>query len=144
MLTIFWTTLSHDDIIKWKHFPVIGPSLRGNHRSPVIHKGQWRRALMFLLFFICAWKKRLSKQSWSWWLETPFRSLWRHRSDNYHTGPELFRHKMPAPHQRYYEAHADYNWTHFKCFFVFLSLWGTWLALSDDIHRSPRSSIRNK
>ena len=33
-------------------------------------------ALMFSL--ICAWKKRLSKQSWSWWIETPSRSLWRH------------------------------------------------------------------
>ena len=37
----------HDDVIKWKHFRVIGP-------SPVIspHKGQWRGALFF---FICTW-----------------------------------------------------------------------------------------
>ena len=46
---------SHDDVIKWKHFPRYWPFVRGIHRSPVIspHKGQWRGALMFSL--ICAW-----------------------------------------------------------------------------------------
>ena len=52
----------HDDVIKWK--PVNSP-----------HKGQWRGALMFSM--ICALNKRLSKQSWSWWFETPSHSLWR-------------------------------------------------------------------
>ena len=33
----------HDDVIKWKHFPSYWP---------FVHKGQWRRALMFSL--ICA------------------------------------------------------------------------------------------
>ena len=43
------------DVIKWKHFPRYWPFLRGIHRSLVnsLHKGQWRRALMFSL--ICAW-----------------------------------------------------------------------------------------
>ena len=47
---------SHDDFIKWKHFPRYLPFVRGIHRSPVNspHKGQWRGALMFSL--ICAWK----------------------------------------------------------------------------------------
>ena len=46
---------SRDDVIKWKHFPLYWPFVRGIHRSPVNspHKGQWRGALMFLL--ICAW-----------------------------------------------------------------------------------------
>ena len=46
---------SHDDIIKWKHFPCYCPFVRGIHRSQVIspHKGQWSGALMFSL--ICAW-----------------------------------------------------------------------------------------
>ena len=39
---------SHDDVIKWKHFPRYWPFVRVN--SP--HKGQWRGALMFTL--ICA------------------------------------------------------------------------------------------
>ena len=45
----------HDDVIKWKHFPCCRPFVRGIHRSPVNspHKGQWRGALMFSLFW--AW-----------------------------------------------------------------------------------------
>ena len=32
----------------------------------------------FDVFFDLRLNKRLSKQSWGWWLETPSRSLWRH------------------------------------------------------------------
>ena len=46
------------------------------HRWIPLTKGQWRGALMFSL--ICAFNKRLNKQSWGWWFETPSRSLWRH------------------------------------------------------------------
>ena len=44
---------SHDDVIK--HFLHYWTFVRGIHRSPVnsLHKGQWRRSLMFSL--ICAW-----------------------------------------------------------------------------------------
>ena len=51
LMVIAWF---HDDVIKWKHFPLYWPFVRGIHRSPVNspHKGQWRRALMFTL--ICA------------------------------------------------------------------------------------------
>ena len=70
--------LTHDDVIKWKHFPRYWPFVRGIHRSPVNspHKGQWRRASMF--FFYLRLNKRLSKQSWGWWFETLSRPLWRH------------------------------------------------------------------
>ena len=46
---------THDDVIKWSHFPRYWPFVRGIHPSPVDspHKGQWRGALMFS--FICAW-----------------------------------------------------------------------------------------
>ena len=46
--------LTHNDVIKWKHFPRYWPFVQGIHRSPVNspHKGQWRGALMFTL--ICA------------------------------------------------------------------------------------------
>ena len=46
---------SHDDVIKWRHFPRYWPFVRTIHRSPVIspHQDQWRRALMFS--FICVW-----------------------------------------------------------------------------------------
>ena len=58
-----WTNIDEDsgamwlhvDIIKWKHFPLYWPFVRGIHRWPVNspHKGQWCGALMFPL--ICAW-----------------------------------------------------------------------------------------
>ena len=50
-----WKSDTHQDVIKWKHFPRYWSFVRGIHRSPVNspHKGQWRGALMFSL--ICAW-----------------------------------------------------------------------------------------
>ena len=46
-----WT---HDDVIKWKHFPRNWPFVQGIHRSPVNspHKGQRRGALMFPLICV--------------------------------------------------------------------------------------------
>ena len=46
----------HDDNIKWKHFPLYWPFVRGIHWSVVDshQKGQWRGALMFSVF--CAWR----------------------------------------------------------------------------------------
>ena len=68
---------SYDDVIQWKHFPLYWPFVWGIHRPPVNspHKGQWRGALVFSL--ICL-NKRLSKQWWDWWFETPSLSLWCH------------------------------------------------------------------
>ena len=45
--------ISHDDVIKWKHFPRYRPFVRGIHRSLVysLHKCQSRRALMFSLIY---------------------------------------------------------------------------------------------
>ena len=56
---------THDDVIEWKHFPRYWPFVREIHRSPV-----W-------FFFDLRLNKRLSKQSWGWWFETPSRPLWR-------------------------------------------------------------------
>ena len=44
---------------------------------------QWRGAFFFF-FFDLRLNKRLSKQSWGWWSQTPSRSLWRHCNDIYH------------------------------------------------------------
>ena len=46
---------SHDDVIKWKHFPRYWSFVQGIHRSTVNSpkKDQWRGAFMFSL--ICAW-----------------------------------------------------------------------------------------
>ena len=55
-------SLTHDDVIKWEHFPRYWPFVRGIHRCPVNspHKGQYRRALMF---FDMRLNKLLGKQS---------------------------------------------------------------------------------
>ena len=47
--------ITHDDVIKGKHFPRCWLFGRGINRSPANspHKGLWRGALIF--FFICAW-----------------------------------------------------------------------------------------
>ena len=61
----------------WNLFRVTGP-LCGN--SPVTGEFPSQRAVMwsFDVFFDLCLNKRLSKQSWGWWLETPSRSSWRH------------------------------------------------------------------
>ena len=45
---------SHNDAIKWKHFPRHWPFVRGIQRPPVDspHKGQWRGALVFSLIYV--------------------------------------------------------------------------------------------
>ena len=58
-------------------FRVTGP-LWGN--SPVIGEFPSQRPVTrsFDVFFDLRLNKRLSKQSWDWWFETPSGSLWRH------------------------------------------------------------------
>ena len=55
-------TQTHDDVIKWKHFPHYWPFVRGIQRSPMDspHKGQWHGAPMFSL--ICAWTNGCTNQ----------------------------------------------------------------------------------
>ena len=55
LLYSWYIFISHDDGIKWKHFPRDWPFVRGIHRSPVNspHKDQWRGALMFSLICAC-------------------------------------------------------------------------------------------
>ena len=67
-----------DDVIKWKRFLCYWPFMRGSHRPLVNspHKGQWRKALMSS--FDLRLNKRLSKQLWRRWFESPPCSLWRH------------------------------------------------------------------
>ena len=70
----------------WRHqmetFSALLALLRGIHRSPVnsLHKDRRHGALKF--FFNLCLNKRLSKQSWCWWFETPSRSLWRDSNGN--------------------------------------------------------------
>ena len=77
----------HDDVIKWKYFPRYWPFVRGIHRSPVNSPvpgefpAQRPVTRSFDVFFDLHPNKRLSKQWWGWWFETPSCPLWRHRND---------------------------------------------------------------
>ena len=66
----------HDDVIKWKHFPRNWPFVRGIHRSGDFPT-QRPVTCSFDVFFDLRLNKRLSKQPWGWWFETPSWSLWR-------------------------------------------------------------------
>ena len=68
---------THDDVIKWKHFPRNWPFVRGKFtvprwvpRTKASEAGLW-------CFFDIRLNKRLCKQSWGWWFETLSRLLWR-------------------------------------------------------------------
>ena len=68
----------HDDVIKGKHFPRHWPFVPGFHRSTVKFPSQKPVTRSFNVFFDLRPNKRLSKQSWCWWFETPSCPLWRH------------------------------------------------------------------
>ena len=72
--------INHDDVIIWKHFPRYWPFVRGN--SPVTGEFPAQRPMTrsFDIFFDLRLNKRLSKQSWGRWFETPSCPLWRHRN----------------------------------------------------------------
>ena len=63
----------------WRHqmetFFALRAVCAGIHRSQVNspHRRQWRGALTFSLIYNL--NKRMSKQSWGWWFETPSHSL---------------------------------------------------------------------
>ena len=58
-----------------RYFPRYCPFVRGIDRSPVDSPH-----LSFDVFFDLHPNKRLSKQWWGWWFETPSFPLWRHRN----------------------------------------------------------------
>ena len=63
-----------------KKFPPNWPFVRGIHRSrwiPTQRPVTWS----FDVFFDLRLNKRLSKQWWGWWFETPSCPLWRHSND---------------------------------------------------------------
>ena len=61
-------------------FRVTGP-LCGEFTGPGEFPAQRPVTRSFDVFFDLCLNKRLSKQPWGWWFETPAWSLWRHRND---------------------------------------------------------------
>ena len=66
--------MCHDDVI---HFPRYWPFVGGIHRSPMNSPHEGHLAHVYV-FFDLRLNKRLRKQSWGWWCETPSHSPWRH------------------------------------------------------------------
>ena len=74
-----WET--HDDVMKWKHFPPYWPFVR---EIPGEFPAQRPVTRSFDLFFDLRLNKRSSKQWWGWWFETPSHPLWRHCKTHVH------------------------------------------------------------
>ena len=66
--------LRHDDVINWKHVFHVAGHLCGEFTPPA----QRPVTRSCDVFFNLHLNKRLSKQSWGLWFETPSSSLWRH------------------------------------------------------------------
>ena len=67
----------HDDVIKWKHFPICA----GNSPVPGEFPAQRPVTRSFDVFFDLRLNKWLNKQSSGWWFETLSLPLWRHSND---------------------------------------------------------------
>ena len=67
----------HDVVIKWKPFPRYW-LLCGKFTGPDEFPAQRPVTRSFDVFFDLHPNKRLNKQPWGWWFETPWWSLWRH------------------------------------------------------------------
>ena len=70
----------------WRHqmetFSALLAICAGNSPVPGEFPAQRPVTRRFDVFFDLRLNKRLSKQSWGWWFETPSRPLWRHRNDS--------------------------------------------------------------
>ena len=71
-----WLYLSRDMAAWWRYRMETFSELLALCAGKSPHKGRWRGALMF--FSALCLNKRLSKQSWGWWIETPSHPSWRH------------------------------------------------------------------
>ena len=65
---------------KWKTFSALLAICAGNSPVPGEFPTQRPVTRSFGVFFDLCPNKRLSKQSWGWWFETPSRPFWRHRN----------------------------------------------------------------
>ena len=68
---------THDDVIKWKHFPHYWSFVWRIHWPLVNFPSQRPVTWSFDLFFDLYLNKHVSKQSRCWWIGTVSRSLWR-------------------------------------------------------------------
>ena len=92
----------------WRHqmetFSALLALCAGN--SPVACEFPSQRPVTrsFGVFFDLRLDKRLSKQSWGWWTETPSRSLWLHCDDNLRNPPSI---SQSQSHTQLYESWSE-------------------------------------
>ena len=93
-----WHAALYDDVIKWKHFPRYWPFWAGN--SPITGEFPSQRPVTrrFDVFLDLRLNKRLSKQSWGWWFETPPCPLWRHCNEFDTNRKSLINHHCELHH----------------------------------------------
>ena len=65
----------------------------------------------FDVFFDLRLNKRLSKQSWGWWFETLWRSLWRLRNDSYGYCNIHQVHTLGTTHGMVFDAYTRHKWS---------------------------------
>ena len=84
-----------DDMLWWRHQMETFSALLAicARNSPVTGEFPTQRPVMwsFDVFFDLRLNKRLSKQWWGWWFETPTRPLWRHYNTLFHSLVSLMR-----------------------------------------------------
>ena len=102
----------------WRHqmetFSALLTICAGN--SPVTGEFPAQRPVTrsFDVFFDLCLNKRLSKQSWGWWFETPSRSLWRHCIEASYPGIFQLKHQRSwiqnIPHSKVHGANMGPIW----------------------------------
>ena len=80
---------THDDVMKT--FSALLAICVGNSPVPGEFPAQRPVTRSVDVFFDLLLNKRLSKQSWGWWFETPWHPLWRHHNAKGMNGSELWQ-----------------------------------------------------
>ena len=126
---------AHDDVIKWKHFPRYWPFVREftGHRWIPAQRPVTRSCDVF---FDLRMNKRLSKQSWGWWFETPSPSLWRHCN-----GKSMFVSAIRIVTHCNRDKMATISQTTFSTAFSSMKLFVFWLKFDRSLFLSVQLTI---
>ena len=124
-------------------FSVLLTLCAGN--SPVTGEFPTQRPVTrsFDVFFYLRPNKRLSKQWWGWWFETPCSSLWRHTLKTRSVYPTI---AVMSKHMKYILTHwgltklPQFHIRHFQMHFL---EWKWWFSLKISLKFVPKLRINN-
>ena len=107
----------------WRHqmetFSALLAICAGNSPVPGEFPAQRPVTRSFAIFFDLRLNKRLSKQSWGWWFETPSRPLWRHRN----VYPNLAKEMCVLTSEHYWPCYELWRRLDVSCVFMSLQRW---------------------